>query len=785
MRTGLAPAAMFATVLLAVWSIPAHAGILLERWVTTPGGSPDGMALGDVDGDGRLEIAVVMRGGTYNSTTQTPGVGGFALLNQNGSVRFQINTGTQLVGYPAFGDFDGDSFSEVAFCENDEEGYCYVYDGDGTLQWSVGPLYFPSMSNGGPSVADINNDGYDDLLVASYGGEVRAARGPSGALAWSYDMYTPYQDVPFGHIAVDDIDRDGTLEMVIGGNLRGGIYVLNTEISPANRIQLAIPNLYATYRNYFQASGPVLVNLDADAQLEIVATMAGTDAAGAPSNGAVLAFEPNGTLKWRSTVVSDTLMYSSASAADTDGNNVIEIFVQTFGGVMVALNPATGALLQQRALGADSWASPAFMDNDFDGQMEILTSTLSGVYLLNSNLSEIDRYTNASAGLFPPPIVGDTDADGRLDLVTGAWFPRQIMTIRLPYTSAYSWSTFGGSARHGGAVPAGDAKILLGDDPAPASAVLLRSVHNASLTVTGTQRTRLEDARYDIDIGYRTYLRGDPHLAVDSLRQALVHLQQAATAGYNTTELQKRTAYVGILIFEQYIDRTQAVVGPSESAVSTARTTLATAKTRYDAANYLGSIQSSDSGAEALRTFLDTPSQYVIGSYCPAALGETYFAWECRIVSVRSAVLALRGTFASNTTTYTRLTTAYDNLRTCLAWGPDIVFQQAYTYCQAADTALGQITTTNVSAMRRDLSFAIMRNTRLFVDDAAIWFRDYDQSALTQAETYFTQGETAFNGADYATAHTRFISSYAQARPCADDSFGSNAQGLEGGGCSP
>ena len=199
----------------------------------------------------------------------------------------------------------------------------------------------------------------------------------------------------------------------------------------------------------------------------------------------------------------------------------------------------------------------------------------------------------------------------------------------------------------------------------------------------------------------------------------------------------------------------------------------------------LSSISTSDSGAEALRTFLDTPAQYVVGSYCPAALGETYFAWECRIVSVRSAVQALRATFPTNSTTYTRLTTINENLRTCLAWGPDIVFQQAYTYCQDADENLALITTANVTAMRRDLAFAIMRNTRLFIDDAAIWFDDYDQSALTSAETLYSQGETAFNSANYATAHTRFISAYAQARPCESDSFGNNAQGLEGGGCSP
>ena len=39
---------------LACASTPARAGVLTERWVATPGGSPDGAALGDMDGDGRL-----------------------------------------------------------------------------------------------------------------------------------------------------------------------------------------------------------------------------------------------------------------------------------------------------------------------------------------------------------------------------------------------------------------------------------------------------------------------------------------------------------------------------------------------------------------------------------------------------------------------------------------------------------------------------------------------------------------------------------------------------------
>jgi hypothetical protein len=259
-----------------------------------------------------------------------------------------------------------------------------------------------------------------------------------------------------------------------------------------------------------------------------------------------------------------------------------------------------------------------------------------------------------------------------------------------------------------------------------------------------------------------------------------VHLQAVPAASYNTTPIQQRVAWVGIMIFEQYINRTQALVGPTQAQVVTAKNALTTAKNRYATPNYLTSIQASDDGALALRNFLDN-SSYTVGSFCPQALGETYFAWECRIISVRTAVLALRATYPNDT----NLSNADTNLRGCVVWGPDIVFDQAYPFCRSADANLAAFTRSNVTQLRKDLAFAIMRNTRLFVDDATIWFRNYDQSALTSAESYYAQGETAYNNADYATAHTRFLSSYTQARPCADDSFGNNAEGLEGGGCDP
>ncbi|HMI91993.1 MAG TPA: FG-GAP-like repeat-containing protein, partial [Polyangiales bacterium] len=539
-------------VALGVLGSPARAGLLTERWVTTPGGTPDGAALGDLDGDGGLEIAMLVRGGSYSSPGKSPGVGALVVLNQNGSLRFQVQTGQEMVGYPVFGDFDGDSFDEVAFCELGEAAYCYAYNGDGTRMFRFGPLWHPAMTNGGPIAADVNNDGYDDLIAISSAGEISAVLGPNGTLAWEYDLYAAYGDYPFGHAAVDDIDGDGKYELAIGGTQRGGVYMLNAE---SGTVQWAVPNLYSQYQNYFYGSGPTLVNLDNDPALEVTAAMAGY-----PGPAAVLALDSNGTVLWRTTVSSDSLYYTSPSAADTDGDGKPEVFVQTTGGWLLKLAASNGSLLQQVSLGANSWASPGFMDNDYDGRMEIVTSTLSTVYLLDYNLTEIDRYTNTNSGLYPPPVIGDTDANGQLDLVTGAWFPKQVLSIKLPYTSAFSWSTFAGSALHGGAASTSP-DSLLGDDPAPAIVVILAQVHNLVAQTNGTAQNQLTNARFDLDLAYREYLRGNPHLSVDRLRQALVHLQAVPSASYNTTPIQQRVAWVGIMIFEQYINRTQALVG--------------------------------------------------------------------------------------------------------------------------------------------------------------------------------------------------------------------------------
>ncbi|MGB5313126.1 MAG: VCBS repeat-containing protein, partial [Polyangiales bacterium] len=131
-------------------------------WIQSLPGAPDGASYGDVDGDGQFEIGVVVRG--------DPGY--VVLLDHAGQVLWTHTAATSLVGFPTFGDYDGNGTDEIAYCESSVDGSCHVLNADGTVRYSFGSYYYPGMSGSGPTAADITGDGADDLLVLSWGGTV-------------------------------------------------------------------------------------------------------------------------------------------------------------------------------------------------------------------------------------------------------------------------------------------------------------------------------------------------------------------------------------------------------------------------------------------------------------------------------------------------------------------------------------------------------------------------------------------------------------------------------------
>ena len=173
-------------------------------------------AVGDVDGDGSPEVIfgagnywVNQPGGAADSTKI------FVLNLKTGQLKWSKDLGAQTLAAPALGDVDGDGVRDIVIgtWQGFQAGRIWAIKGGGTVIPG-----FPKTSDGGiilgqVSLADLNNDGRQDILVPT-GGGVFAYNGNGGALLWGIRQgIAAYQNTPY----IGDVDGNGKLDIVIVG----------------------------------------------------------------------------------------------------------------------------------------------------------------------------------------------------------------------------------------------------------------------------------------------------------------------------------------------------------------------------------------------------------------------------------------------------------------------------------------------------------------------------------------------------------------------------------------
>ncbi len=112
----------------------------------------------DLNNDGFDDII------TYNENTK----GLYAYNGSDGTILWSdMNSGDTTQRSPAIGDFDRDGVKdEVVSCAGWEDAYVRAFDGDGSILWTYSAGDYASSSYF-IEVADINNDGFDDVYAGS------------------------------------------------------------------------------------------------------------------------------------------------------------------------------------------------------------------------------------------------------------------------------------------------------------------------------------------------------------------------------------------------------------------------------------------------------------------------------------------------------------------------------------------------------------------------------------------------------------------------------------------
>src|SRR5207302_7366375 len=124
------------------------------------GAAPSGMAIGDLNGDGNLDIVTAdgQFAGNYLSVLLGNGDGTFGRLTNWGADE-------QPLGI-AIGDFNGDQKPDLVVANSSSNDLSFLNgNNDGTFQ---APRVYPNITSPGPVVTgDFNGDGKQDIIIGN------------------------------------------------------------------------------------------------------------------------------------------------------------------------------------------------------------------------------------------------------------------------------------------------------------------------------------------------------------------------------------------------------------------------------------------------------------------------------------------------------------------------------------------------------------------------------------------------------------------------------------------
>ena len=311
--------------------------------ITTSGREHDNIVLGDLNGDGWLDV-VVSNEGPPASESFTSGIGGASVSLNNGTGAGTFATGSIVdtggTGHygVALGDLNNDGVLDIVTTNAFDTVNLNLNLGNSTFATGV------QVATGGTgqfavAVGDINGDGLLDIVTADEGGSATTGinivyNNGNGDFSSPVVVGTSQDAAQYG-LALGDLNADGLMDIVVGNGFAGANVILQTApgiFGPAHPVPVGSGGSFVDV--------VVLGDVNNDGRLDIVMNDEDRGATVALNNG-------DGTFAPGVLVNTGGTTHWSVALADVNGDGWLDLVTaDETAGAWVSLNKQDGTFGQ-------------------------------------------------------------------------------------------------------------------------------------------------------------------------------------------------------------------------------------------------------------------------------------------------------------------------------------------------------------------------------------------------------------------------------------------------------
>jgi Bacterial Ig-like domain (group 3)/FG-GAP-like repeat len=231
------------------------------------GGSYQGVAVADIDGDGHLDIAAVNQSNNGVQIFHGAGDGTF-------SDGLFYSTGGTNASTIVAGDFNKDGHPDLAVANSNSNNVSVLMN-DATGHFQAAVTYSTGGANQAIAAADVNGDGILDLVVTEFNPGVVAVLLGNGDGTFQLKPTSSFGFNYLGNLSLGDLDGDGKLDLAVAV-ADGVITPQGLAVAKGNGDgTFAAPVLYSTTLQNLNLNQPIpgdvkIVDLNGDGKLDLV-----------------------------------------------------------------------------------------------------------------------------------------------------------------------------------------------------------------------------------------------------------------------------------------------------------------------------------------------------------------------------------------------------------------------------------------------------------------------------------------------------------------------------------